>query len=221
MEEVIDAHRFVMDECDPHRKLKMVVDEWGNWHKDGSGPSKGYNLFEQQSNLRDAAVAALTLNIFNNRCDVVGMANLAQLCNNLHSLYLAAGENFVETPNYHVFAMYKNHQGGKQLETTVTARILDHEKLPPLNTLSASASVKDGVTTVTLANLSCDAPVELVIEGMTAQSATGRMLHGRMDQYNDFDNAPLAVEKLDGIAVADGKVTVTLPPCTVAALELR
>ena len=57
----------------------MYVDEWGCWHKDGSGPSKGYNLFEQQSNMRDAVVTALTLNIFNDRCDVVGMANVAQL----------------------------------------------------------------------------------------------------------------------------------------------
>ena len=63
--------------------------------------------------------------------------------------------------------------------------------------------------------------VELAIEGMAAQTATGRMLHGRMDQYNDFDNAPLAVETLEGISIADGKVIVTLPPCTVAALELR
>ena len=103
MQQIIDDHRAAMDEFDPERKIKLIVDEWGSWHRDGSGPSRGYNLFEQQSTMRDALVAAVTLNIFNNRCDVVDMANVAQLCNNLHSLYLAGGEHFVETPNYHVF----------------------------------------------------------------------------------------------------------------------
>ena len=126
----------------------------------------------------------------------------------------------VLTPTYHVFDLYKAHQDAQEIDCHVDADAVGEGEWT-IPQVTASASVKDGVTTVTLANLSCDAPVELVIEGMTAQSATGRMLHGRMDQYNDFDNAPLVVEKLDGIAVADGKVTVTLPPCTVAALELR
>lgn len=224
MEQVIDSHRFVMDECDPNRKLKMVVDEWGNWHKDGSGPSKGYNLFEQQSNLRDAAVAALTLNIFNNRCDVVGMANLAQLVNNLHSLYLAAGENFVETPNYHVFAMYRNHQGGKQLETTVTARTLDHEKLPPLNTLSASASVKDGVLTITMANLDLTTAKEVKISAL-AGTLTGKgelaiLSHADPLTCNTFENPNAVVPTVKEIDFADGD-TVSLPAASVAALILR
>ena len=46
MQRIIDDHRAAMDEFDPERKIKLIVDEWGNWHKDGSGPSKGYNLFE-------------------------------------------------------------------------------------------------------------------------------------------------------------------------------
>lgn len=113
MKDVIDGHRAAMDEFDPQRKIKLIVDEWGNWHQDESGPSRGYNLFEQQANMRDAVVAALTFNIFNNRCDVVDMANVAQLCNNLHSLYLAGGENFVETVNHHVFDLCKEHQNAR------------------------------------------------------------------------------------------------------------
>ena len=154
MRRLIDDHRAAMDEFDPERKLALVVDEWGCWHADGSGPSKGYNLFEQQSNMRDAVVAALTLNTFNNRCDVVKMANVAQLCNNLHSLYLAGGEHFVETPNYHVFDLFKTHQGGRQIETSVRAATREAGSEGGLELLSASASEKEGKLTVTLANLS-------------------------------------------------------------------
>ena len=73
-------------------------------------PQQGGNLFEQQSTMRDAAVTALTLNIFNNNCEKIRMANVAQLVNNLHALLLVSGENCIVTPTYHVFHMYKNHQ---------------------------------------------------------------------------------------------------------------
>ena len=48
MRRIVDDHRAAMDEFDPDRKIALVVDEWGCWHKDGTGPSKGYNLFEKQ-----------------------------------------------------------------------------------------------------------------------------------------------------------------------------
>jgi len=153
MRRIIDDHRSAMDEFDPERRLALIVDEWGNWHREGTGPSKGSNLFEQQSNMRDAVVAALTLNIFNNRCDTVAMANIAQLCNNLHSLYLAGDGNFVETPNYYVFDMYQGHQDAKQLETIVDAGYMERDGFGALEAVSASASIKDGTLTMTFANL--------------------------------------------------------------------
>ena len=56
--------------------------------------------------MRDALVAALTLDIFNRHADKIAMANVAQLINNLHSLFLATGDKFIVTPNFHVFEMY-------------------------------------------------------------------------------------------------------------------
>jgi alpha-N-arabinofuranosidase len=204
--------------------MKLVVDEWGNWHIDGTGPSKGYNLFEQQSNMRDAAVAALTLNIFNNRCDVVGMANVAQLCNNLHSLYLAGGENFVETPNYHVFAMYKGHQGGKQLETTITSRTLEHEDYEPLCTLSVSASVKDQLLTVTMVNLDVAAAKNVSVSGL-AGTVTGKgeltlLTHSEPRTCNTNERPDAVVPETKEINFRDGD-TLRLPAASVAALTIR
>jgi len=213
-----------MDEFDPQRKLKMVVDEWGNWHVEGTGPSKGCNLFEQQSNLRDAAVAALTLNIFNNRCDVVGMANLAQLVNNLHSLYLAGGGNFVETPNYHVFAMYMGHQGGRQLETNVSARTLEHERYDPLSTLSCSASVKDGSLTVTLANLDLTTAKDVRLTGLGG-AVTGKgqltiLSHADPLTCNTFEQPDAVAPVTADIDFADGG-SIRLPAASVAALTIK
>ena len=218
MEELVTRHSQIMDKYDPAKRVGLIVDEWGCWHDVEPGTNPGF--LYQQNTMRDAMVAALTLDIFNKHCDRVVMANLAQTINVLQSVILTEGDRMVLTPTYHVFDLYKAHQDAQEIDCHVDAGHVGEGEWT-LPQVTASASVKDGVTTVTLANLSCDAPVELAIEGMAAQTAIGRMLHGRMDQYNDFDNAPLAVETLEGISIVDGKVTVTLPPCTVAALELR
>ena len=221
---VVDGNREVMDEFDPERKLKLVVDEWGNWHKDGSGPSKGYNLFEQQSNMRDAVVAAMTLNIFNNRCDVVGMANLAQLCNNLHSLYLAGGENFVETVNYHVFDMFRGHKGGRQIRADVTAAQREHKKFDALDMLSASASVKDGVLTLTMANLDLTKDDDVTLSalgGSIKGKGTLRILRAADPlTCNTFDEPHAVVPRETNVCV-DENCVITIPAASVAVLTVR
>ncbi len=143
MQTLVERHRAAMRTFDPDEKIKIVCDEWGCWHNNGTGPSKGYNLFEQQSTMRDAVITALTLNIFNNNCDVVAMANVAQLCNNLHCLFLTGGEHAIVTPTYYVFDMMKAHQGARHIRAAGAP-----------HGVSVSASEKDGAITVTAANLS-------------------------------------------------------------------
>lgn len=221
MRSIISDHRAAMDEFDPERKIGMVIDEWGCWHKDGSGPSKGYNLFEQQSNMRDAMVAATTLNLFNNHCDVIAMTNVAQLCNNLHSLYLAAGEHFVETPNYHVYDMYKTHQGGTQIATTVHSQTLTREGFAPMEAVSASASVKDGKLTITLANMDLTEAQEVkltMLGGCFAGDAVVTTLCSEdVHTCNTFDD-PRAVVPTEKIVSFDGVDTVTVPAAGIVSI---
>ncbi len=221
---VIDSHRAAMDEFDPDRKVKLVVDEWGNWHKDGTGPSNGYNLFEQQSSMRDAVVAALELNIFNDRCDIIGMANLAQLCNNLHSLYLAADENFVETTNYHVFDMYKGHQGGVQHPVALHCGKLNREGFDELNDISVSASVKDGIMTITFANLDVENAHDIAIEGLGGKIAGNAELavlaHEDPNTCNTFENPTAVIPAISNITV-DENTVIHLPAASVAALTIK
>ena len=201
-----------------------MIDEWGNWHKGGTGPSKGYNMFEQKSNMRDAIVAAMTLNIFNNRCDVVGMANVAQLCNNLHSLYLAGGDQFVETPNYYVFDMFRGHKGGKQLKTVVSAKTVEHRKYEEMSTLSASASVQDGTLTLTVANLDVTAAKEVSISGLggriSGQGTLRLLTHKAPNTCNTFEEPYAVVPAETAVALQDGD-TIFLPAASIASLSLR
>jgi len=225
MEELILNHRAVMDYYDPKRSLGLIVDEWGCWHQGGTGPSSGYNLFEQQSTVRDALVAGLTLNIFNNNCDAVVMANAAQLCNNLHSLYLAGGDNFVETPNYFVFDMYKTHQGGKQIKIADDFETLKVKDRADIKSVSASASINnDGDITVTFVNMDYKREKEVKL------SAFGKSIGGAAEitvltaddarAYNSFENPKAVQPSAYSANIGEGGV-ITLPKSSVVSVVIK
>lgn len=159
MQTLIERHYATTLSYGLQNIMPLVIDEWGCWHPDGSGPSKGYNLFEQQSTMRDAIVSALTLNIFNNNADKILMANVAQLCNNLHALFLSGKENLITTPTYHVFDMYKEHMGAD----CIRALVSDNGGAVG-ERISVSASKKDGKVTLTVANYSLTDNTECEID---------------------------------------------------------
>ena len=224
MRKVLDDHRAAMIPYDPDKKIGIIVDEWGCWHKDGSGPSKGYNLFEQQSSMRDAVVAAHTLNIFNDRCDSVVMANVAQLVNNLHSLYLAAGDKFIETPNYHVFDLYKGHMGARQLQVVNDSEDLMLDGFAPMQSISASASeAADGSVLITLANLNYDRDVEMALSGvdgvLTGDTQIALLKGEKPQDINDFDHPDRVHPCTCRRALKDGD-TITIPAASVVAVKI-
>ena len=216
MEELVERHYAVTKGYGMEKKLgHLVVDEWGCWHPEGSGPSKGYNLWEQQSTMRDAVISALTLNIFNNHCDKVLMSNVAQVCNNLHCCLLVGGEHCITTPTYHVFDMFKEHQGGAALRTLVS----DNNELK--SRVSVSASEKDGIITLTLANLSCesDQKIRLELLGAKGEIVSATLLASKdMRDCNTFE-APNKVSPTD--ISLDIKKTAVLPKASVMMVRIR
>ena len=214
MEEIVVRNWNIICGCGMEQCAGLVVDEWGCWHPGGSGPSAGYNLFEQQSTLRDAMVTALTLNIFNRHCDKIRMANAAQLVNNLHCLFLAGGERFTVTPTYHVFDLYKEHQGAEAIEAVVT------DNTDFASGLSVSASVKDGRTLLTVGNLSMTEDAEFSLNAVgSALPRTGSAALLAVDDphaHNTFE-APGAVAPV--YFPFDPAKPVTVPKAGILALH--
>ena len=118
-DEIIKRHAAVMKRYDEAQRVKIIFDEWGTWYDVMEGTNPGF-LF-QQNTMRDALVASLSLDIFNQHSDIVHMANLAQVVNVLQSVILTEGDKMVLTPTYHVFKMYQNHQEATLLESFQTA----------------------------------------------------------------------------------------------------
>ena len=217
MEEIISHHDAIMTRYDPEKRVGLVVDEWGTWFDVEPGTNPGF--LYQQNTMRDAMVAAITLNIFNEHCDRVIMANLAQTVNVLQAVILTEGEKMVLTPTYHVMDLYQAHQDARHVSSFVQTGTAGTEAWT-VERITASASEKNGAVTVTAANLDEGSAEEIRITGVPARKARARMLAGDMRQKNDFDASPLSIQPLAERVDENGDAFLTLPPCSVAEITL-
>lgn len=224
IETLVENHSRIIRHYDPEGKVGLSVDEWGTWFDVEPGTNPGF--LYQQNTMRDALVAAVSLNVFNNHCDTVVLAAIAQMVNVLQAMVLTEGERMLVTPTYHVFSMYKAHQDARQLESYVQTGIIGGQDPVPQLHVSASEAA-DGSLLITVANLSLEdaAPVESMLEGFGASMAhckvDGQVLTGAMNSHNTFD-APCTVapKALDVTCSAQG-FQATLPPCSVAAFRVQ
>ena len=214
IDELISGHSAVMDCYDPKKRVGLVLDEWGTWWNVEPGTNPGF-LF-QQNTLRDALVASLHFDIFHKHADRLFMANIAQTVNVLQAMLLTDGEHLVLTPTYHVFEMNKGHQDAASLQVHVlssgTVREVGDEQL---QTLSVSASVKDGAVLISLTNLDAETAteVELDLRGREVTGTTARILTA--DELNSHNAAGVTpaveVRDHDGVTTTDGVLRVHLP----------
>jgi alpha-N-arabinofuranosidase len=213
-----------MDKYDPQNRVGLIVDEWGNWFDVEPGTNPGF--LYQQNTLRDALVASLNLDLFNNYARRVKMANIAQTVNVLQAMILTKDDKIVKTPSFYVFKMYKVHHDATLLPSDVQSEkyTLGNESVPAL---SASAS-KDasGKIHVTITNLNPNKKLEVScdLRGIEKVSfGKGSIVTGeKINSYNDFGkNEEITLKDFSDVKVAGNKVTVNIPAKSVIMLELN
>ena len=222
MESLVTQHWAAMAESDPAHKVKLVVDEWGAWHAGAAEMPPNY-LWAYPGSLRDALVAALTLDTFNRHADKIAMANVAQLVNTIHSLFLAREDRFTVTPNYHVFAMYAPHQGAAAVRAVFSAPAIAFGRAQALWGLAGSASLRDKALTVTVVNPhAADArDCAVAVRGGAVQSARATVLSSTdLRAHNSFEHPDALAPRQTPVAVRAGGVQHTFPPASVTRLEL-
>ncbi len=225
MEELVTLHSQVMDQFDPRKRVGLYVDEWGIWTDVEPGTNPGF-LFQQNS-IRDALIAATTLDIFNRHADRVKMANIAQTVNVLQAMILTRDDKMVLTPTYHVFNMYKVHAGGTLLPVSFLSEkySLGNESLPAVSqTVSRDAS---GKLNVSLSNIHASKAMKVLLElsGKTVARVTGGTLltAPAFNSVNTFENPSLVspVPFRDARIVSPAVLEVTLPPRSVVTFGLE
>jgi len=223
MEELVAKHSAIMDKYDPAKKVALAVDEWGIWTDPEPGTNPGF--LYQQNSLRDALIAASTLNIFNNHSDRVRMAELAQTVNVLQALILTEKTKMILTPTYHVFDMYKVHQDAKYLNITLNSPNyeVDGKSLKAVN-VSASQDAA-GKIHLSLVNIDMNKTVTISTElkGLQWKTVTGQILtSANITDVNTFSQPlKITLRNFTGAKQENGKLVVTLPAKSVVTLELN
>ena len=227
MEELVSKHTAIMDQYDPDKKVGLIVDEWGTWY--ATEPGTHPRFLYQQNTLRDALVAALTLNIFNQHADRVTMSNIAQLVNVLQALILTEenSDRIVLTPTYHVFEMFKVHHDATLLPIQVNCDdyVLGAHRVPRV--IASASRDEAGRVNITACNTDPKeaATLQINLHGLpTAQhgDVQARILTAdTMSAHNTFD-APDQVQPIafDQVTRANGEFALSVPAMSVLALSV-
>ncbi len=221
IENAIKAHIAIMDKYDPKKRVGLMVDEWGTWWE----PEPGTQLF-QQNTLRDAFVAALSLNVFHKYVDRIRMTNIAQIVNVLQSMILTRGDKMVLTPTYFVYEMYKPHQDALSLPLDIDTptREVRGDRTIPL--VSATASRDDqGRVHVSLANIDADhsKKVRITLDDMSVKKVSGTILHSRrLTDLNTFENPDkIKLRPFKDAKYRNGAIEVDMPAHSIVTLEIE
>ncbi|GAA4756041.1 alpha-N-arabinofuranosidase [Flavisolibacter ginsenosidimutans] len=222
MEELVSKHSAIMDKYDSAKRVALAVDEWGIWTdvEPGTNPAFLY----QQNSLRDALVAATTLNIFNNHADRVRLANLAQTVNVLQALVLTKGSQMLLTPTYYVFDLYKVHQDAKLVPVKFESPDYTNgdAKIPALNVSASKDST--GALHISLVNLDPAKNISLQtsLDGAW-KNVSGRIITSeKLTDINTFEQQKKVIAAaFNGAKLSANKLSIELPAKSIVTLELR
>jgi alpha-N-arabinofuranosidase len=225
---------------DPGRKIGLIVDEWGTWHpvEKGTNPAFLY----QQNTIRDAIVAANTLDIFNRHADKVVMANIAQTINVLQAMILTEGEQMLVTPTGYVYEMYAPHQGATALRPRIETPDIHFKKSNILQTswqsalqkgetiessiplVAGSTSLKGQELFLTITNSHVHEAAEVAVAllgGARISQAKGQVLNGEIHAHNTFADPGQVMPQAFDVACQPEQLNFALPPASVAAIQVH
>lgn len=243
MEKIMLDHWTAMGVYDKSHQVKLVVDEYGPWYRFSETRLDPTHVLGQQLTVRDALMTALTLDTFNRNPEKVAMAACAQLINCIDSPFLSHEDKFITTPVFHVFDMYKGHQGAESVRVQFSVPDISFPRksirkalsstgdetvvggpLSRLWGLNGSASLLGKTLTLTVVNphlTEARAPQLSLRGGASAVSGELEVLAGQdVHDHNTFDQPNAVTTRKTTLSVSGKTILVTLPPSSVSRVTL-
>jgi alpha-N-arabinofuranosidase len=151
------------------------------------------------------------------------MANIAQTVNVLQSMVLTDREKMLLTPTYHVFEMYKMHQGATSLPLELSSPdyVRGEHRIPAVSAGASRAAGGRVHLSLVNADPSRDAAVSCELRGFAPARVSGRILTAAaMSAHNTFA-APGTVQPrpFAGATLDSGRLKIALPAKSVVVLE--
>jgi alpha-N-arabinofuranosidase len=209
-------------------RVGIALDEWGVWHPEARpwGPNNDLHrepiTYEQAGTLRDALAVGIALEGFHHQCNLLTLANLAQIVNVLHAPVMTDGAALWVTPTYYALQLHTPHLGASALPVEVT----DSVSLPggekPISAVTGTASASDNGLAVTLINRHYDQPASITLHVPgSRQVVSANLLTGDSPRAINSAHHPDSVKLTPFNVGADGSELwrVELPPHSMATIQ--
>lgn len=226
IENVLKKHIAIMDQYDPQKRIGLLVDEWGTWWDEEPGAVPGH-LF-QQNTMRDAFVAALTLDILHKYTDRIVMSNIAQMVNVLQAMILTDDKGrMVLTPTYYVYKMYKVHQDAKYIPFDLQCNEITDSNNRIVRTVSATASQnKEGIIHLSISNIDTKNYQKITADlpALKGKKITGEILTAKnVSDCNTFDNPNVVRLSIfnDAKIIDEHTLSINIPAKSIISLEIK
>lgn len=222
IDQAIQRHVGILRTKDGNQHVKLAIDEWGTWYDATWDKDNSDGFWSMITTMRDAMVAGIVLNIYNQHSDVVEMASLCMSVNALHSILLTKGEKMIKCPTYFIMKMYRPHQDATLLGSFIEQDFVSYKdgKVP---CISQSVSEKNGMLHITLTNCSLqeDYSIHCSILFETYTTCSARILTGDVHDTNTFSSPEeISDRPYDGYGFEEGGLWVKLPQCSIVSLTL-
>lgn len=129
------------------------------------------------------------------------------------------------TPTYHVFDLYKGHQGSRLLKSKFEGiRRIGTEQFSVPELIESASVNSHGKITITVCHpeLKEDKEVEIVFAKKCPASVQMTLLSGNMQDYNSFEEPErVRTKKSNEWKIKENRIKVKIPPCCVAMIEVE
>lgn len=214
---------IITDAVGSDHHIGIALDEWGVWHpearRDGS-LSRKPTTYEQANTLRDALAASLALHAFHRQCNVLSMANLAQIVNVLQAPLMTNGDAIWRTATYHALQMHARHIGAVALPTTTSSGDVLPDGSPAM---TGTTSTTGNRTTISLINQHYDASGEVRLFGTSGHTASAELLAADNPAVGNDVHAPdrLTPQPCTMEGNAQDGWRINLPPHSLCTNSVR
>ncbi|HET6314835.1 MAG TPA: alpha-L-arabinofuranosidase C-terminal domain-containing protein [Chloroflexota bacterium] len=150
---VVRTAELIRAAMPPGRRVGVALDEWGVWHPEARLQPQDcadcpQHSFEQRSTLRDALAAGVALEGFVRQCNVLSMANLAQVVNVLQAVVVTDGPRMFRTPTYYALQLHAPHMGATALPVDVISGDALPDSAPAVSGIASRSPAGLAVTLV-------------------------------------------------------------------------
>jgi len=146
------------------------------------------------------------------------------MINVLQSVILTKDKEMVLTPTYYVYKMFNVHQDAKMLPIEIKCNQYTSGS-NSIDAINASASVKDGVVSITLCNLDPvnSQNISFDIQGLKVVNVSGQIVTAnKINAYNDFGKKEeVSLADFKNAKLNKGMIEATIPSKSVVLIQLR